>query len=125
MLSTARPFFRPILHPQRLSAAWAFALAGLCFAAQAQPTMAPRFDEPGDPPPALPQETRAETKARRQFEMLDSNHDGRLSRKELAAFPQLLVAFDKADGNRDRLVSFEEIKAFFLAHRSTLERLKR
>ena len=48
-----------------------------------------------------------------------------LSRKEIAALPMLSRAFDKADLNQDHMVSFDEIKEFFLQNRVALERLKR
>ncbi len=117
---------RPALSPVTASAFFlALGLACAVLSAQAQTIVAPLFDEPGDIAPVIAPVTKAELKARRQFDMLDANKDGLLSRKEIAALPMLSRAFDKADLNQDHMVSFDEIKEFFLQNRVALERLKR
>lgn len=115
-----------LLSPVSTASFWAaVGLACAVFSAQAQTTVAPLFDEPGETAPIIAPVTQAELKARRQFDMLDTNKDGLLSRKDIAALPMLSRAFDEADLNHDQAVSFDEIKEFFLDHRVALERLKR
>lgn len=117
---------RPALFPVTASAFFlALGLACAVFSAQAQTIVAPLFDEPGDVAPVISPVTKAELKARRQFDLLDTNKDGLLSRKEVSAFPLLSRAFDQVDLNHDHMVSFEEIKDFFLENRVALQRLKR
>lgn len=122
MKTPARPALFPVTAPAFFVA---LGLACAVFSAQAQTIVAPLFDEPGDIAPVIAPVTKAELKARRQFDMLDANKDGLLSRKEIAALPMLSRAFDKADLNQDHMVSFDEIKEFFLQNRVALERLKR
>ena len=60
----------------------------------------------------------------REFKMLDMNGDGRLSRTEVLLFPRLSAAFDDADTNHDRYVSYEEVRAFAVRYRAERERRK-
>jgi hypothetical protein len=64
------------------------------------------------PAPQLPPHaSEGERLAARQFQWLDTDNDGYLSREEVAVFPRLAEAFDRADTNGDRRVSFEELRA--------------
>lgn len=99
-----------------LAAALAFA-AGVCAQAQAQPSAQA---EPVPPPPPIPRpadQSKGEVQAARQFGWLDLNHDGFLSREEVALFPRLRDAFDQADTDKDNRVSFEEIRALAIHQR--------
>ncbi|WP_051303037.1 EF-hand domain-containing protein [Comamonas composti] len=62
--------------------------------------------------------SKGEIKARREFQMLDANQDGKLSRHEVALFPPLAAAFDEADTDKDGFVSMEEVKAFAVKYRA-------
>ena len=62
--------------------------------------------------------TKGEIKARRDFELLDFNKDGKLSRAEVALFPRLASAFDTADTDKDGYVSFEEVEVFAVQYRA-------
>ncbi|MEF9999367.1 MAG: EF-hand domain-containing protein [Comamonas sp.] len=62
--------------------------------------------------------TKGEIKARRDFQLLDFNKDGKLSRSEVALFPRLAAAFDTADTDKDGFVSFEEVEVFALQYRA-------
>ena len=62
--------------------------------------------------------SKAEKKARRDFDLLDANGDGFLSRSEVVLFPPLSKAFDEADANHDGRVSFEEARAFAARYRA-------
>ncbi|WP_390887755.1 EF-hand domain-containing protein [Comamonas antarctica] len=62
--------------------------------------------------------TKGEIKARRDFQMLDFNKDGKLSRAEVALFPRLAAAFDTADTDKDGFVSFEEVEVFAVQYRA-------
>ncbi len=62
--------------------------------------------------------TKGEIKARRDFQLLDFNKDGKLSRTEVALFPRLAAAFDTADTDKDGFVSFEEVEVFALQYRA-------
>lgn len=66
----------------------------------------------------------AEAKARREFQLLDANGDGKLSRAEVRLFPRLAAAFDDADTDGDNFVSFEEVRVFAAKHRAERERKK-
>lgn len=62
--------------------------------------------------------TKGEIKARRDFQLLDFNRDGKLSRTEVALFPRLAAAFDQADTDKDGFVSFKEVEVFTLHYRA-------
>ncbi len=62
--------------------------------------------------------TKGEIKAIRQFEMLDFNGDGKLSRAEVAIVPKVAAAFDDADTNRDNYVTLDEVRAFAIKYRA-------
>ena len=116
---TKLPGFSPIRLVQAvltLGCSWTFALA----AAQ---DVSPRFDEPGGSTPHIaPAPTKAERKAQRQFDMLDSNHDGRISREEATALPQLAAAFKLLDTNHDGFITMDEVKSFALLHQAEITR---
>ena len=98
-----------------LASALAFSLATLAAHAQA---VAP---EPVPPPPPVPRaadQSKGEILAARQFGWLDIDHDGYLSRDEVALFPRLRDAFDQADTDRDNRVSFDEIRALAVQRRN-------
>lgn len=44
-----------------------------------------------------------------RFEKLDTNSDGRLSRKEAAAYPELAQRFEQIDANKDGFLSRDEL----------------
>ncbi len=46
-----------------------------------------------------------------RFEKLDTNSDGRLSREEAAAYPELAKQFAKIDANKDGFISLDELTA--------------
>lgn len=46
-----------------------------------------------------------------RFEKLDTNRDGRLSREEAAAYPELAKQFAKIDANKDGFISLDELTA--------------
>lgn len=105
-----------------LSALWA-TLGG---AAQAQ---APTATTPAEPVAKAAMESEAapppgEIKARREFKLLDSNGDGKLSRSEVKLFPRLSAAFDEADTDGDGFVSYEEVRAFAAKVRAQRDRQK-
>ena len=62
--------------------------------------------------------SKGEIKARRDFQMLDFNKDGKLSRAEVALFPRLAAAFDTADTDKDGFVSFQEVEVFAVQYRA-------
>ncbi|RQO83048.1 calcium-binding protein [Acidovorax sp. FJL06] len=66
--------------------------------------------------------TPGEIKARREFKLLDSNGDGKLSRSEVKLFPRLSAAFDEADTDGDGFVSYEEVRAFAAKVRAQRDR---
>jgi len=106
--------------PATLTAALAF---GACLgaAAQSSPHYTPLETIPGTPADttlASPGRSRGEVLAAKQFGWLDVNHDGFLSRDEVALFPRLRDAFDQADQDRDNRVSLEEIRLLALQRRS-------
>lgn len=77
-----------------------------------------------DDVPAVAPLTKGEIKARRDFQMLDFNKDGKLSRAEVALFPRLAAAFDTADIDKDGFVSFPEVEAFALQYRAERDAAK-
>lgn len=105
-------FFSPL--PLRLLSA--LALAGACSLGWAQPAPAP-----ADGAKPL---SKGEIKARRDFQLLDFNKDGKLSRAEVALFPRLAAAFDTADTDKDGFVSFEEVEVFTIQYRAEREQAK-
>ena len=76
-----------------------------------------RADETATEKPEA-QLSKGELKAQRQFKMLDFNHDGKLSRSEVAIIPKLAAAFDETDTNKDGFVSYEEVRAFAAKYRA-------
>ena len=68
--------------------------------------------------------SKGEIKAQQQFKMLDFNHDGKLSRKEVAIIPKLAAAFDETDTNKDGFVTYEEVRAFAVKYRAARESAK-
>ena len=68
--------------------------------------------------------SKGEAKAIREFQMLDMNGDGKLSRKEVALIPRLAAAFDDADTNKDNYVSLDEVRAFAIKYRAERDRAK-
>lgn len=68
--------------------------------------------------------TKGEIKAIRQFEMLDFNGDGKLSRAEVAIVPKVAAAFDDADTNRDNYVTLDEVRAFAIKYRAERDRAR-
>ena len=76
-----------------------------------------RADETATEKPEA-QLSKGELKAQRQVKMLDFNHDGKLSRSEVAIIPKLAAAFDETDTNKDGFVSYEEVRAFAVKYRA-------
>ena len=68
--------------------------------------------------------SKGEIKAQQQFKMLDFNHDGKLSRKEVAIIPKLAAAFDETDTNKDGFVTYEEVRAYAVKYRAEREKAK-
>lgn len=62
--------------------------------------------------------TKGEIKAVKDFQMLDFNKDGKISRKELALVPRLYAGFDEADTNKDNYLTLEEVRAFAIKYRA-------
>src|SRR5579862_1964056 len=46
---------------------------------------------------------------------LDTNHDGRISKQEVAAVPALAKSFDSIDSNHDGYITMSEVKAMWRA----------
>ncbi|MDF1481062.1 EF-hand domain-containing protein [Extensimonas sp. H3M7-6] len=93
----------------------------------ADPGVQPAAEAPAAPSSAAastPTPSRGELKALRQFQMLDANGDGKLSRAEVALFPPLAAAFDEADTNHDGFVTPDEIRVFSAKYRAERERAK-
>lgn len=68
--------------------------------------------------------SKGEIKAIRDFQMLDFNKDGKISRKELALVPRLYAGFDAADTNKDNYLSLEEVRAFAIQYRAERDAAK-
>lgn len=68
--------------------------------------------------------SKGEAKAIREFNMLDMNGDGKLSRKEVAIIPRLAAAFDEADTNHDNYVTLDEVRAFAVKYRAERDRAR-
>lgn len=62
--------------------------------------------------------SKGEIKAIQDFQMLDFNKDGKISRNELALVPRLYGSFDEADTNHDGYLSLEEVRAFAVKYRA-------
>ena len=69
--------------------------------------------------PAFAQETTGASASDAQWQRLDTDVDGQLSRSEAAADPALNAAFDRADTNGDGQLSGKEIRAWQLAQQTT------
>lgn len=69
----------------------------------------------GGPDRVKPPRIDTGTAAVQAIELYDSNHDGKLSKEELAKCPGVLVAFDGYDTNHDKSVDQEELRSH-LAH---------
>lgn len=102
------------LSPLSLRLLSALALAGACSQGLAQ-------TPPADDAKPL---TKGEIKARRDFQLLDFNRDGKLSRTEVALFPRLAAAFDTADTDKDGFVSFKEVEVFTIHYRAEREQAR-
>lgn len=83
---------------------------------------AARAEDPAAATGAAP--TKGEIKAQREFNMLDFNKDGKLSRNEVALFPRLASAFDEADTDKDGFVSYDEVKAFAVKYRAERDKAR-
>lgn len=83
---------------------------------------AARAEDPAPAAGAAP--TKGEIKAQREFNMLDFNKDGKLSRNEVALFPRLASAFDEADTDKDGFVSYDEVKAFAVKYRAERDKAR-
>lgn len=109
--SNAMAYF---LFPLPLRLLGALALAGTCSLGWAQTA-----STDGAAPLS-----KGEIKARRDFQLLDFNKDGKLSRAEVALFPRLAAAFDTADTDKDGFVSFEEVEVFTRNYRAERDQAK-
>ena len=85
---------------------------------------AARAEEGHQPGMAAAPLSKGEIKAQQQFKMLDFNHDGKLSRSEVALIPKLAAAFDETDTNKDGYVTYEEVRAFAVKYRAAQEKAK-
>ncbi len=68
--------------------------------------------------------SKGEIKAIKDFQMLDFNKDGKISRKELMLVPKLYAGFDKADTNKDNYLSLEEVRVFAAKYRARRDAAK-
>lgn len=103
----------------------ALALCGASAGVWADPGVQPAEEAPAasaSAPANAATPSRGELKALRQFQMLDANGDGKLSRAEVAMFPPLAAAFDEADTNHDGFVTPDEIRVFSAKYRAERER---
>ena len=66
----------------------------------------------------------AVVKAIKDFQMLDFNKDGKISRKELMLVPKLYAGFDEADTNKDNYLSLEEVRVFAAKYRARRDAAK-
>lgn len=107
-----------------LAAARAAQALTMCIALPAASAMA--ADDAAQPaaPTASAPMSKGELKAIREFNMLDFNGDGKLSRNEVAIVPRLAAAFDEADTNHDGFVTLDEVRAFTIKYRAERDRAK-
>ncbi len=107
-----------------LAAARAAQALTMCIALPAATALA--ADEAAQPaaPAASAPMSKGEIKAIREFNMLDFNGDGKLSRNEVAIVPRLAAAFDEADTNHDGFVTLDEVRAFTIKYRAERDRAK-
>lgn len=68
--------------------------------------------------------SQGEIKAIKDFQMLDFNKDGKISRKELALVPRLYGSFDEADINHDGYLTLDEVRAFAIKYRAQRDAAK-
>lgn len=68
--------------------------------------------------------SQGEIKAIRDFQMLDFNKDGKISRKELALVPRLYSSFDEADTDHDGYLTLDEVRAFAIKYRARRDAAK-
>lgn len=107
-----------------LAAARAAQALTMCIALPAASAMAADdAAQPAAPTTSAPM-SKGELKAIREFNMLDFNGDGKLSRNEVAIVPRLAAAFDEADTNHDGFVTLDEVRAFTIKYRAERDRAK-
>ncbi len=108
-----------------LAAARAAQALTMCLALPAAATALAADDaaQPAAPAASAPM-SKGEIKAIREFNLLDFNGDGKLSRNEVAIVPRLAAAFDEADTNHDGFVTLEEVRAFTIKYRAERDRAK-
>lgn len=114
------------MHQSTLSRRLLMALA-LCCAAAAP--LAPAWAEGQIDPVAMTGPdgkplSKGEIKAIKDFQMLDFNKDGKISRKELMLVPKLYAGFDEADTNKDNYLSLEEVRVFAAKYRARRDAAK-
>lgn len=68
--------------------------------------------------------SQGEIKAIKDFQMLDFNQDGKISRKELALVPRLYKSFDEADTNHDGYLTLDEVRDFAAKYRAQRDAAK-
>ena len=96
----------------------------LLIASTASTAVLAQTPEPAAPAASAPV-SKGEQLAALQFKLLDANHDGKLSRDEVAMFSRLADAFDATDSNHDGFVDFEEIRVFAKAYRAQRDAAKK
>ncbi|WP_156949789.1 EF-hand domain-containing protein [Simplicispira psychrophila] len=97
----------------------ALLLIGVCALASAQSSTAATTAPRG--PDGAPL-SKGEIKAMRDFQLLDFNGDGKISRSEVALFPRLAAAFSEADTNHDNYLNYEEVRAYAVRYRAKRDR---
>lgn len=68
--------------------------------------------------------SKGEIKAIKDFQMLDFNKDGKISRKELMLVPKLYAGFDEADTNHDNYLTMDEVRVFAAKYRARRDAAK-
>lgn len=68
--------------------------------------------------------SKGEAKAVKDFQMLDFNKDGKISRKELMLVPKLYAGFDEADTNKDNYLTLDEVRVFAVKYRARRDAAK-